>query len=745
MPHAALMFRLQPVAALIAAACAQGAWAQATEAAKPGVLPTVTVTAERRAENVKDVPSSVSTLSGEKLDILNSGGQDIRLLSNRVPSLNIESSFGRAFPRFYIRGYGNPDFRSNASQPVSLVYDDIVQENPLLKGFPIFDLDRVEVLSGPQGTLFGRNTPGGVVKFDSAKPRIGAKDGYVSGSFGTFKTASLEAAASIPMGETMAARISTIYQYRDDWVHNTLPNAPTQDYEGYNDRALRAQLLYRPSGDFSALFNVHARDLVGSARVFRANIIKKGSNDLVDGFDEKKVSLDGRNEQTIQSYGSNLHITAGLGSDLLLHSITGYETVHSYSRGDIDGGYGAVFAPPSGPGVIAFPSETAGGLRDHGQFTQEVRLESRYAGPLNWQAGLYYFNEKFTSDSYSYDSLGGGALTSKLSDTQKSTSWAAFGSLRYDVTPALNLRAGLRYTKDKRTLDSDPAPLPATSKANGTSAHTDDAKPSGDLSALYRIDPNTNVYVRAATGYRGSSVQAASAFGVQSLAGQENNVSFEAGVKADLLNKRARLSASVFQYRVKDLQLTEVGGGSNSNTLLSAKKATGQGFELSLDAYLTEQFLVTVSGSYNDTKIKDPTLAVSGCGGGCTVTNPSNGAGKFLIDGNPLPNAPKWVGNVTARYGIPMANGAELYLYTDWAYRSKVNFGLYQSVEFTGKPLLEGGLRVGYVWNEGKYEVAAFGRNITNKIVATGGIDFNNLTGFINDPRTFGVQFKATF
>ena len=123
-------------------------------------LDAVQVTAQRKVENLQDVPVSVSTLNAEKLDVLSSGGNDMRFLSGRVPSLNIESSFGRAFPRFYIRGYGNTDFRLNASQPVSLVYDDVVQENPILKGFPVFDLDRVEVLRGPQGTLFGRNTPG---------------------------------------------------------------------------------------------------------------------------------------------------------------------------------------------------------------------------------------------------------------------------------------------------------------------------------------------------------------------------------------------------------------------------------------------------------------------------------------------------------------------------------------------------------------------------------------------------------
>ncbi|HEY9239048.1 MAG TPA: TonB-dependent receptor, partial [Burkholderiaceae bacterium] len=713
-------------------------------ASAPGVLQTVTVTAERRAENVKDVPSSVSTLSGEKLDVLTSGGQDIRLLSGRVPSLNIESSFGRAFPRLYIRGYGNPDFRANASQPVSLVYDDVVLESPLLKGFPIFDLARVEVLAGPQGSLFGRNTPGGVVKLDSVAPEIGAADGYASLSYGTFSTTNVEAAKSFALGLNWAARASLLYQHRDDWITNTNPGGATATTEGYDDRAARVQLLYRPGSDFSALFNAHARDLDGSARVFRANIIRPGSNELVDGFEPRQFSTDGRNTQRIESYGGSARLRWILG-DLALNSITGYETVHTFSRGDIDGGFGASFAPPSGPGFIPFPSETAGALRGHRQVTQEVRLESRYAAPLNWQAGVYYFDERFVSDSRSYDSLGGGAQTSELTDRQKSTSWAAFGSLKYDLSQALSLRAGLRYTRDRKTLVSNAAALPPTSQVNGTSANLSDSKPSGDVSVLYKLSPATNVYARIATGYRGSSVQPASAFGAQSLAGQEDTLSYEAGVKSDLLDRRARISFNVFRYEVKDLQLTEVGGGGNTNTLKVAKKAIGQGLELNLDAYVTPSLLLTASASYNDTEIKDPALVVSGCGGGCTVLNPSDGAGRFFIDGNALPNAPKWIATVTARYGIPTASGGEWFVYTDWSYRSKVNFFLYESTEFTGKAYTEGGLRIGYLWNDGKYEVAAFARNITNKVVATGGIDFNNLTGFINDPRTLGIQFRTQF
>ncbi|MBK3018591.1 TonB-dependent receptor, partial [Klebsiella pneumoniae] len=186
----------EAAAAVSLAVMAWPAFAQeAAPKAEKSQLETVTITAERRVENIKDVPNSVSTISGEKLDVLNSSGQDIRFLSGRVPSLNIESSFGRAFPRFYIRGYGNTDFRLNASQPVSLIYDDVVQENPILKGFPAFDLRAVEVAAGPQGTLYGRNTPAGVVKFDSVKPSQ-KQEGYLSLSYGRFGTINAEGAAN---------------------------------------------------------------------------------------------------------------------------------------------------------------------------------------------------------------------------------------------------------------------------------------------------------------------------------------------------------------------------------------------------------------------------------------------------------------------------------------------------------------------------------------------------------------------
>jgi iron complex outermembrane receptor protein len=755
------------LAVLSAGPAAAQTASSATPAAEAGQLTVITVTAERRAENIQNIPSSISTIGSELLDTLNTSGQDVRMLSGRVPSLNIESSFGRAFPRFYIRGYGNTDFRLNASQPVSLIYDDVVQENPILKGFPAFDLDRIEVLRGPQGSLFGRNTPAGVVKFESARPRLGRTEGYASVSAGTFGTVNLEGAGNIAAGPGSALRLSVMHQTRDDWVRNTRAGAPTQELEGYRDSAVRLQWLLQPGADFSALANLHARDYDGSARLFRANIIASGGNALVAGFDPKSIAIDGRNESSLRNVGANLRMRWSLGGGMALHSITGIETIKTYSRGDIDGGFGAAFLPVSGPGLIPFASETADGIPKHRQLSQELRLESDTKGPLSWQAGVFLFDEDYRIESFSYDSLAANAQDGYQRIRQTNRAAAVFGALNWSLNPQTQLRAGLRYTRDKKDLSVEAydttafvpcvlsgkctlAQLAAQEPDGRLGASPSDSKFSWDLSGTHALSKDVNLYARVATGFRGSSIQSAGPFNGKSVAGPENTTSLEAGVKADLFNRRARLNVGVFDYTVKDLQLTAVGGAGNANILLNAKKARGRGIEMDLQALLGDNLLATLGVGVNDTKIQDPNLLVAFCAQ-CTVTDPivtvatpAGPAQRARIDGNPLPQAPKTTVSFTLRWSQPTRDG-EIYVLTDWVYRSGVNFFLYESREFNGPSLTEGGLRVGYVFGKGKYEIAAFGRNITNQIRAVGGIDFNNNTGFINEPRTWGLQAKASF
>jgi iron complex outermembrane recepter protein len=631
---------------------------------------------------------------------------------------------------------------------VSLVYDDVVQENPILKGFPVFDLEMVEMFRGPQGTLFGRNTPAGVIKFNSVRPSR-ERGGYVQASYGDDASMNFEGAVGGPLGEDWAMRLSGFYQHRDDWVSNARPVEGIIDrdaYEGFDEVAARLQFLYEPGDALSALLNVHMRSLDGSARMFRANVIQPGTNDLVPGFDPDIVFFDGTNDQELDAVGGNLRISYEYGR-VTLHSITGYESVEVLSRGDIDGGFGASFFPPFGPGFIPFPAESADGLPDHTQLSQEFRWESNDWGAFDWQAGIYYFDEDITIDSFNFDTFASGVTNGEVEQNQDNQAWAVFGSGEWELGERFTLRAGLRYTEDEKDFSAERFLSPIGAGPVGPiEVSTNEDNLSWDLSGTWEVGDDTNLYARVAEGFRAPSIQGRLLFGdTVSVADSEEILSFEAGIKTSLFDDRGRLSFTVYKYTMDDQQLTAVGGAANFNTLINADQTDGQGVELDFETLLTDNLLVTIGASYNDTEIDDPGLGIQPCGGGCTVLDPAGPvAGTVSIDGNRLPQSPEVIGNLTARWGVPVAAG-EFFVYTDWAYRSEINFFLYESVEFEGKELLEGGLRVGYNWGDGDHEIALFGRNITDEVEAVGGIDFNNLTGFINEPRRWGVEFRTRF
>ena len=712
----------------------------AAPADKTTKLSTITITAERHAENIQTVPISASTISDEKLDVLTSSGQDIRALAAAAPSLNVESDFGRVFPRLYIRGYGNADYHETASQPVSLIYDDVVLENSMLKGFPAFDLEQIEVLRGPQGTLFGRNTPAGVVKFDSVKPDQDF-GGYTNLSYGTYNTANLEGAINLPINPDWSSRISVNLQHRDDWVGDTYTGRKDQ-FEGYDDYAMRAQLLYKPADSgFSALFNVHLRDLDTNSTLFRSNSILQGTNQLVPGFRADQVDQDGENPLKFRNYGGNVRLQWNVG-DLSFHSITAYETLHVYSRGDVDGG---------NPGNTPYTIETADEMKHHQQITQELRVESDRSGRLSWQAGAFYFYETFQLNQIDYVDATTGLRQQEAYNIERSfyrnNAWAVFGSMRYNVNDDLNIRAGLRYTDDSKGLHTDPNGGWNYLGFTQFGDHASASRVNWDLSADYRVNANVNAYARVATGFRAEQIQQAQEFNAYSVAAPETIVSYEGGIKTDLLDHRVRFNLDGYYWDVKNQQLNAIGGPTNGAFLGNAKKTVGHGVEMDAEALLTENLKLTVGASQNFTKIEDPNYTVAVCSAPCTVLNREGtvgGATVAYIDGNALPKAPKYIANVTLRYGIPF-RGGELFAYTDWSYRSKMNINLYRSIEFTAPSLVQGGVRVGYNWNDGKYEAALFGRNITNQVKLISGLDFNNLVAEINDPRIWGVQFKAKF
>lgn len=743
------------------------------EGASDGSLPTIVVTAQRREEDIMDVPVSVTAVSPDTLTAINSGGTDIRALSGRVPSLVVESSFGRTFPRFYIRGLGNTDFDYNASQPVSLVLDDQVLENPVLKGFPIFDTQQVEVLRGPQGTLFGRNTPAGIVKFDSVKPSDLA-EGYGRISYGRFNNVNAEAAINIPMGDILSVRVSALYQRQDDWIDNVLPSGTEEDaFGGYEEFALRFQGLVKASDDFEILLTGQLRDLDGTARIFRANNFTRGQEGLNSNFDRDSVSIDGQNEQKLNVYNASARMTWDVGPVSLI-SVTSFWGGNSTSVGDVDGGFGAEFLPPNltGPGLIPFTAETRDSVPELDQFTQELRLASNGDGPISYQAGFFYFKEDLEIFSENYSTLGDplnapGGVNIVVSQRQESEAFGIFGSVTVDVTDQLSLTGGLRYNDDKRdfvVVRSQDTQFPdfLQNPLGTVTRSVSDDTITWDASAVFEASSQVNLYARVARGYRAPSIQGRILFppatatpledGV-SVANSETITSYEAGIKTDFLDGRARVNLSGFYYNLNDAQLTAVGGDVNANRVINADNVRGYGFELDAQLAATDNLLLTASLSYNDTEIQDSDLTSAACGAVrtdtidnvslCTILDPivtpaaPFSAAIVNIDGNPLPQSPKWIANATLRYGVPVADG-ELYFFTDWAYRSKINFFLYESVEFQDESLVEGGARVGYKTDS--FEVAAFVRNILDDESAVSGIDFNNLTAMVNEPRIWGVE-----
>ena len=426
--------------------------------------------------------------------------------------------------------------------------------------------------------------------------------------------------------------------------------------------------------ELEAWFKLHARDLDGTARLFRANTLMQGEGDLVQDFARDRIAHDGRNEQTLRTHGLAVEVRYDIGNFQLV-SLTGLERLTNFSRGDIDGGYGAVFSQLSGPGEIPFPSETASGIPTLRQFSQEVRLMSAGARRLAYQFGLYYFREFVEMEDINYNTLAGGTLDGMVRQEQEATA-------------------------------------------------------------------------RAARGFRTPSIQGRLLFGdAVTLADTETILSFEGGTKLRLWGQRLHLNMAAFHYFMQDQQLTAVGGETNFNRLVNAESTIGRGFETELTILPITSLEVSAGLSYNHTRIDDPHLAVQGCGAPCTVLDPpaSAASGTFSIDGNGLPQAPGWIADVTARYIVALPAGAHLVVSTDWAYRSRVRFFLYDSVEYADDWLLEGGVRLAYLLPNDGIEVALSVRNILNDTSPTGGIDFNNLTGYVNEPRYWSLELVRRF
>ncbi|GAA0334041.1 TonB-dependent receptor [Sphingomonas oligophenolica] len=737
----------------------------------------IVVTAQRRSENALTVPIALSVLKPDALHDFQSAGADTLLsLSGRVPSLYVESTTGRIFPRFYIRGLGNIDFYLGASQPVTIIQDDVVEEHVVLKSNPAFDIAQVEVLKGPQGSLFGRNTTAGIVKFDSAQPSDTFR-GQASLSYGSFNSVNADAGIGGPLTSdgSVSFRLSGLYQRRDDWISNVY-TGPSDDgtvggknvMGGFEERDIRLQLLAKPTDNLSLKLSGHYRDYTGTASIFYRGSIVPGTNKVPANFDRTVVAYDEaqNNPQAYKTHGVSLNAAYDFGG-VTLTSITAWEHASGYSRGDTDGGAAANFGGVT-PNICSVGcGESQGRLRGLDQWSEEVRIASPDTGPFKWQVGGIYFDAR---DRTEFDQRSFFLTSNALGTTPNpnnfvllhnvNTSWALFGQASYALTDKLTLTGGVRVTRDTKTTDLLLHPNfgalsnPSSSSGCGINMHCRlaDTKPSWDASLLYRATDDVSLYARVARGFRGPTIQGRSAVfaTAYSTATSETNTSFEAGLKAAALNNAVHFSVTGFYYFVDNIQLN--GNDSFGNgVLFNANKAVGYGMEGELDVRPFKNLHVTAGLSLLKTKIEDRNVyAQVGAAGGVmsqVVLNPTVRVGNNYyaqIDGNSLPNAPDYNFNISARYDVPLSGESKLFVATDFNLQGKINYVLYKTVEYTSDGNNELGVKAGYAF--GRYEIAGFVRNVTNAKNLIGVIDTSNYrAGIYNDPRLYGVTLSAAF
>ena len=737
---------------LLSMACAGALSAQIEE---------VVVTAQKKTQDAQDIPFGISVMNDEKINEIFAGGADVLALAAQLPSLYVESSNGRLAPRFYIRGIGNVDFDVNASQPISLVYDEMVLENPTAKSFPLFDIERVEILRGPQGTLFGRNTTAGIVKFDSFKPTASYENALEAG-IGNFGFRSLTGFVNRPLSEAGPnMRISFLYQGEGDWIDNTAPGLEAMDVlGGFQDLATRIQFAWTQNDRTKVLVNFHIRKLLeGTPTIFYGNAIQQGSNELVDGFDREKVGLDAYEhiEQEATQIGAITKIERSYEQFEVVFISGIHSIMKSRSRGDIDGGYGSVFGGvlPSGPPPgIPFDAQTQDGIPHHSQYSLELRFEGNHSG-RDWRAGLYTFFEDLKVATLNFATIDGPDPTNGfVIQRQDTVATALYGTYQLINNEAWDLTAGGRYTHDRKQLAAGRLISPLSAFGVGP-IRPDPVEPSAsvftwDLSALHHKSDHVHWFWRVARGYRAPSIQGRLLFQDTISVGEaEHGMSYEFGFKRFLLDRRLRFDATIYKFQIQDFQLTKIGGSANISTLINADQVDGEGLELELEYFVSANLLIDFGLGINLTEINDPDLSVNGCGSanllyGCTVTDPELPNGEYLIHGNSLYNAPEVIGQVSIRYEKPLATGV-LSFSTDWTYTSELRYALYESIEFSKDPTLEGGIRVGYQTGNNKHRVGFYIRNVTDQQSQIGGIDFNNLTAMLDEPRKVGLTWRVSY
>ena len=728
-----------------------------------GGLEIVTVSAEKRDESIQDVPQAITAIRGRDITFLDIDSPND--LGRLVPNFSAQSSSGRgAKPRWFIRGMGSNDPSVNLESAVGVYQDEVYVGLAAAQNFPIFDLERVEVLRGPQGTLWGKNTTGGAVSILSRAPSFDSS-GYAKINLGDYGAQILQGAyGGAVIDDVLAARASFYYERGPTYAKNlyTGQNGPE-----LNDFAGRLQFLAKIGDGGQYTLNLHTRQLTGGVGISYPIGINAGGADN-NGF----IPVYGTNPQvgdpyyagltdsTQRTYGVTGNGSWNFDNGISAVSITNFDWTNVYSR-----------VTPGSPSVGTPDQTSTLGTTAYRQISQELRLQSPAGDRLTWVLGYNYF-ENYFNVLAATATVAPATRTAYTRTTliQHGDSNAVFGNLKYKFTDALALTIGLRDTFDHKNVDEttrqggargtvlfnsvgDPFPPNAVAAKPG-SVISNFALSGGrtwnvltyDVTPEYQVTDNIKAYARVARGFRaGAFNPTITTVGVPTPVIAQTNpevlFSYEGGVKSQWFDNRLVFNLSAFHYTLKNIQLNVQQANPNgianatTSTIQNAAGGWDEGLEFEIEASPIDNLHISTGLSFIETRYK----------------NFFTFQGSTLVDasGNQFYRTPKFTGTIDVGYTVPLEEYGAITFDTDWSYRSHI----YHNAVVQNDPVQEtnaygiGNVRLSYLTPNGKFEFTAYSNNVLNqswKILAQ--VPNNGAYPVaLGQPRTSGISIQARF
>ncbi|MBO9695849.1 MAG: TonB-dependent receptor [Sphingopyxis sp.] len=713
-------FLLSGVAAIAMLANAVPAFAQTAPADTAEVDDSNTneiiVTAQKREQSLQDVPISMEVVSGAKLAEFNTS--DIKAVMNYTPNVFVQSTAGNDV--IYIRGFGSPPANFAFDQSVSLYVDGIYAGRNRQAQAPFFDLARVEVLRGPQGALFGKNTAAGAVSVVSAGP---TKDfeGAITGLYNfDHKGTDFSGYLSGPISDTLGARFAYKIVNQDGYIYN---RATDHDDPEIKSQLLRLTLKWEPSNnfDYTAKVEYGNREVIGGITV---------SSPLTSGQDPQTTRYLERSALGDEGNDNKSVMISGVGNlalgDFTLTSVTGY----SWFKSKIVNGFDQSIPNSGGAHTVnsvynAFPER-------FDQISQEIRILSPTGKTFEFIVGAYYDKSNYTLEQYQGFNIPSlnipgvivGPYFGRIDSTfnQKAESWSVFGQGTFNVTDAFRVIGSLRYSHTKKDGDFASRLVYGSNGVNGrpfalrpiSSAVGKISEGNVDPSVTlqYDIAPRVMLYGTWGRGSKSGGF-VSNTLGTTNATftfEPERSENFEAGIKSTLAGGKVVANVSLYHTKFKDLQVSVYQPATSSYLTGNAAAATSKGVEGSLSIYPVENFDISASAAYSDIKYDDyPGAACLASQVNCTPATNN-------LAGYPVAYSSKWTGSVTAHGRFDMSDALKLDITGVASGRSKYFNSDNQSPIFgvqDGYVKLD--LRVQLADRDDRWHVALVGKNLTNQ------------------------------